>query len=278
MKRTLPRLLALLLLGYAGLCGWLYAAQDTMLYFPTAPAEARDADALLFEHDGESLRVWQVGAGSRALLYFGGNAENVAWTASEFSGLLADTAVYLPEYRGYGASSGEPGEAAFYRDAAFLYDRVAGQHADIALVGRSLGSGVAAWLAAERPVTRLVLVTPFDSLEAVAQGAYPFVPVSMLLRDKYPSIERVPDIAARTLVLVADEDRVIDYGRTMALVSRFPPDQVRVMTVAHTNHNTISRSPAYREALRDFLAGAPADTVVTRSGSRTSAVPPLPRR
>lgn len=263
MIRSLLPLLLIAAFAYGGLCAYLFAAQDTLLYFPTAEVHSDDAEALGFENDGETLKVWKVGEGRNALLYFGGNAENVAYGAEEFAGLLPDTAVYLHNYRGYGGSSGEPDEAAFYSDAVVLFDRLSERHAEISVIGRSLGSAVATWLAAKRPVSRLVLVTPFDSIASVAKEIYPLAPVDLLLRDQYRSIDYVPEITAPVLVLVADDDRVIPYRNTMALVSRFPPSQLRVRTISNSNHNTISRSPAYVEALREFLQPS------LRAGQRT---------
>ncbi len=251
--RGIPGLLLMLLLAYGGMCAWLYAVQDGLMYFPTAEVQSRSAEALELRNDGETLKVWKVGDGSNALLYFGGNAENVAYSIPAFAGLLPDTAVYLHNYRGYGGSSGEPGESAFYSDAALLFDEIRGRHDSVSVVGRSLGSGVASWLAAERPVARLVLVTPFDSIANVAQRAYPFAPVGLLLRDKFASVDYVSRIEAPVLVLAAEDDGIIPRGNTMALVDRFPPRQVRLRTIDGTTHNTISRSPDYARALREFL-------------------------
>lgn len=251
--RGMRGLLLMLLLAYGGMCAWLYAAQDELLYFPTAEVHSARAETLQLRNDGETLKVWKVGEGSHALIYFGGNAENVAYNIPAFADMLPDTAVYLHNYRGYGGSSGVPDEAAFYSDAALLFDEIRGQHDSISVVGRSLGSGVASWLAAERPVARLVLVTPFDSVASVAQRAYPFAPVGLLLRDKFVSVDYVSRIEAPVLVLAAEDDGIVPRSNTMALVDRFPPQQVRLRTIDGTTHNSISRSPDYASALREFL-------------------------
>ena len=126
-----------------------------------------------------TLRGWKLNPGkSGALLYFGGNAERLDASRDEFARLFPDRTVYLLSYRGYGASEGQPGEAALFGDALALYDAARARHPRrrYAVIGRSLGSGVASYLASQRPVERLALVTPFDSLAEVAQAHYPVVP------------------------------------------------------------------------------------------------------
>jgi len=241
-------------LAWLGLCALLYAAQDSLMYYPTPPVEHAGAERIDWRHDGETLRLWKVGSGPHAVLYFGGNAENVAANVELFDGLLPDAAVYLHNYRGYGGSTGDPGQGAFYRDAEHVFDRLAESHERVSVIGRSLGSAVATWLAARRPVDKLVLVTPFDSIENVARASFPYAPVSLLLRDKYRSAEQVPAIDAPTLVLAAGDDRIIPGERTLALVERFPASQVRMRTLAGTGHNTISAVPEYAAAIRGFLA------------------------
>ena len=257
MARLLGRFAALAALTYLGLCAYLYVAQDSLLYFPTPETASDIADPLWLENDGESLKIWTVGDGSDALLYFGGNGENVVHNVARFHRQFPDTRLYLMNYRGYGGSSGEPDEQAFYRDAALLFDHAAAAHERVSVIGRSLGSGVAAWLAAHRPVHRLVLVTPYDSVESVAQAAYPVAPVSLLLRDRYPSIDVAMDIAAPTLIVQAEEDRIIPAAHTERLAQRLAERDggaaLARITLAGTNHNSIARSPGYVPAIQSFL-------------------------
>lgn len=254
MKRWLIHYSIAGLLAYAGLCTWLYFAQDNLLYLPTPEVSAANASITYLRNGPETIKVWKVGNGSRAVLYFGGNGENVANNIETFRGLLPDTTFYLMNYRGYGGSSGEPAEAAFLEDAALLFDQVSEVHKRVAVIGRSLGSGVATWLAANRPVTRLILVTPFDSVENIAKSEYPFAPVSLLLRDKFRSIDYVPAISAPVLVLLADNDVVIPHHYAMNLVAQFPLEQVRVRILPETTHNTVSQADEYALLIKQFLS------------------------
>ena len=127
------------------------------------------------------------------------------------------------------------------------------RHPDVIVIGRSLGSGVAARLASVRPASRLVLVTPYDSLLAIAQRQFWFAPVRWLLIDKYESWRYVPRIKAPVLILRAEHDELIPASSTEALRARFPAGQVTTVVVP-ADHNSILDEPQYVSALAAFDA------------------------
>lgn len=240
---------------YLGVCTVLYFLQRSMLYYPTPAVTAEDAEVLWLDSEGRQLKIWHLPQDTtRAILYFGGNAEDVALNLPQFRRLFPDHAVYLMNYSGYGGSSGSPSEENLFADTLALYDKVAQHQADVTVIGRSLGTGVAVYLAAERPLQQLVLVTPFDSMVNLAVGIYPFLPVRFLLRDRYDSLSRITTLnSVQTLVLVAEDDEVIPRQRTDALIAAMPPNTTRVTVIAATGHNTIGTSPHYARALSDFI-------------------------
>jgi len=239
---------------YLGLCAWLYATQRSQIYFPTREVRHPTAQAMRIESQGETIKVWSVSRpGSSALIYFGGNAEDVAGNIDGFSAVFPERSLYLVNYRGYGGSSGRPSEAALFHDALAVYDQVRSRHSDIAVMGRSLGSGVAVYLASQRPVDRLVLVTAYDSLVNVARKHFRWLPVGLLLTERYDSASRVREIRASVLVVIAEDDEIIPRACTEALAKTFPPEQVRVEVVRATTHNTLDLSPAYLRSVRAFL-------------------------
>jgi pimeloyl-ACP methyl ester carboxylesterase len=247
-------LLKLSVLTYLGLGAYLYLAQRSFMYFPVAENPAGENAFELITEDGESLKIWVVGEGSdKAVIYFGGNAEDVYNNAEDFRRSLPEHTVYLVNYRGYGGSTGSPTEAALYSDALAIHDALAQQHAEIAVVGRSLGTGVATYLASERAVGRLVLATPHDSALAIAQRMYPVYPVSLLLKDQYRSIEHVPRITAPTLIVLAEHDRIIPRDHSARLVGAFAPGLVEQVVVADAGHNGLSGHPQYWDAFERFL-------------------------
>lgn len=124
--------------------------------------------------------------------------------------------------------------------------------APIAVIGRSLGSGVASYVASRRLVERLALVTPFDSLAAVAQSHYPAFPVRWLMLDRYESTRYLPQYRGPLLVLRAGRDEVIPPANTDALLASLK-NRPQVIDFPQADHNDISQDPRYAGALRDFL-------------------------
>ena len=183
------KLAAVAALAYLALCGLLALFQRSFIYFPQ-PRTNRDHPTLTLAVPDARIEVTtRQSQQPGALLYFGGNAEDVSWSAGELEAAFPDRDLYLMHYRGYGGSSGRPTEAALFADAVALFDLVRANHNHIVVVGRSLGGGVAVYLASKRPVSRLVLVTPFDSVLALAARSFWFVPLRWLLRDKFESVK-----------------------------------------------------------------------------------------
>ena len=245
------QLLALILVAYLGLCAALFVFQRSLIYFPQRFAPASGTTTLVVPAEGARVvaTVWPHD-GPKALVYFGGNAETVTHSLPHLVAAHPDHAIYLMNYRGYGGSAGKPSEAALYADALALFDQVASTHSHVVAMGSSLGSGVAVYLASRRPVARLVLVTPFDSLEALAASHYRIFPVRWLLQDKYESWRYAPEVTAPTLVIAAEHDEIIPRASTELLHSRFRSGLARYQVVAGAGHNTVSASPAYVALLR----------------------------
>ena len=238
-------------------------SQRSQIYFPVAEAHHPDAQVRWIESHGERLKMWVVPrAGSRALIYFGGNAEDVG---REHRGVFAvafpDRSLFLVNYRGYGGSSGQPAEAAPVRGCTCdLRSRDGRRIPRLRSWGAVWASGVAVFVASERPVERLVLVTAFDSLVNVAREYFRWLPVGRLLRDRYESVRsRVRNVKAPVLMVVAGEDEIMPRARSEALARAFPVGQVRVEIVPRVGHNTLDLSPAYLAAVRGFLAATVAD-------------------
>lgn len=252
--RSVMSFLSIVAVAYVALCGLMYATQGSQIYFPTAETPYPGAQAVRLESQGERLKVWVVPReGSLALIYFGGNAEDVAGNLDAFAETFPEHTLYLVNYRGYGGSSGRPSEPALFADALVVYEHVRAEHPEISVMGRSLGSSVAVYLASQRPVARLVLVTAFDSLVNVAREHFWWLPVGLLLRDRYDSTSRARDVTAPVLVVVAGEDEIISRERTEALAAAFKPGQVQTRVVPRVTHNTLDLAPEYLETVRSFL-------------------------
>ncbi len=243
----------LLIVGgiYLAMCAALFFMQRSLIYFPQPASFGTAADRIKLAADGAEVQVSaRPREGTRALIYFGGNAEDVSASLAPIAAAFPDRSVFLMHYRGYGGSAGSPTERALHADARALFDLLSVTQKDIVVIGRSLGSGVAVRLAAERPVSRLVLVTPYDSIESLAASQFPFMPIRLLLRDKFDSGSVAGQIKAPTVIVAAERDEVIARSSTDQLFTRFAPGVAKLEVVPGAGHNTISDAPAYYELLR----------------------------
>ncbi|MCP5368257.1 MAG: alpha/beta hydrolase [Hyphomicrobiales bacterium] len=219
---------------YGLLVAFLYLNQRNMMFHPdpTLPPPAAvgvgDMAAVrVTTADGLDLTGWYKPAqpGRATVLYFHGNGGNIGYRAFKARRLLdAGYGVLLAGYRGYGGNPGQPGEEGFHADAraalAFLGGRGVAP-ADVVLYGESLGTGVAVRLAAEtaktQPVAAVVLEAPYDSIAEVAAAHYPYVPVGMLLKDRFESAGRVAAIGAPLLVVHGEQDGVVPVAHGLKL-------------------------------------------------------------
>lgn len=241
----------LLVLGilYADICGALLMFQRSFIYFPQ-PRSNRNAVLMqLPSHAGPVLVSTRPASGPDAVIYFGGNGEDTSVSLPSFAEAFPNRAIYLLHYPGYGGSAGSPSEKSIISAAFALFDAVHAEHPNIVIIGRSLGTGVAIQVASSRPVARLVLVTPFDSLADVAAVHYPLLPVRWLLVDKYDSWRYAPLVTAPTRIIVAANDEIVPRATTERLRTRFKPGIVTYTMVPAVGHNSISESQQYLQLL-----------------------------
>ena len=245
LGKTLLGFAAVAVAMYLAACAFLFFQQRHLLYFPQ-PARGHEAPALPLRAQGPRVLVsTRELPGAQAVVYFGGNAEDVSRSLPTLAQAFPGQSLYLLHYRGYGGSEGAPTEEALVRDALDLFDQAHAKHARITVIGRSLGSGLAVHLASVRPVARLVLVTPYDSIVGVAAEQYPFMPVSMLMRDRYESFLYAPRVHAPTRIIAAGDDRIIPRASTEQLLRRFAPGVARMDVLPGVGHNSISQHPHY---------------------------------
>ena len=158
------------------------------------------------------------------VLGFGGNAWNGQDVAEYLHQLYPDSDVVTFHYRGYAPSTGVPSAEALIADAPLIYDlaveRLKPKRA--VAVGLSIGSGIAAELAARRKLDGLILVTPFDSLKAVAQAMYPWLPVGPFFEHEIDEAGAVEKAKAPVAILAAQNDEIVPAERTDALRTRVP--------------------------------------------------------
>lgn len=251
MLKTLGLLLMAAAVVYLAACLWLYLSQGSFIYYPVPGTQVQAPQRLALEVPGATLRVSvRPAPGSRAVIYFGGNAEDVSASLPVLDRAFPEHALYLMHYRGYGGSTGKPTESALVMDAVALYERVKAMHPELVVVGRSLGSGIAVQLAAQRPVSRLVLVTPYDSIRELAARQFPLFPVGLLLKEKYDSGRYAPKVGAPTVLVAAELDEIVPAWSTRLLLSRFRPGIASMVVIEGAGHNTIAEHAGYVAALQ----------------------------
>lgn len=242
--------ISLLASTYLIACALLAFNARGMLYHP-APRTADVPHWTLPRGDADIIVSSNRQHSTQLVLYFGGNAEDVSQALPMLQQAFPAAAIHAMHYRSYGGSSGSPTEATLVGDAFALYDGTSNAQAnDIVVVGRSLGSGVAVQLAAARPVQRLVLITPYDSIGGLAARMFPAFPVRLLLRDHYDSWRHAARISAPTTLIIAGRDEVIPNASSLRLLQQFQPGVAQEVTIAEAAHNDVFAYAQFAEALR----------------------------
>jgi fermentation-respiration switch protein FrsA (DUF1100 family) len=261
----MQRVAVVLAVAVVGFVGVVWALQRTMIYFPVHQLGPRPpgAQAATFTtSDGLELGGWffpAEGAEGRAVLVCNGNAGNRSYRV-----LLAEAlrdrgwAVLLYDYRGYGGNPGRPSEEGLAKDAraaiSWLADREDVDADRIAYLGESLGAGVAAGLAVERPPAALVLRSPFTSLVDLGRVHYPFLPVGLLLRDRFPVVDHVRSYDGPVLVISGEADTIVPPDQSGAVAEAAPRSRHVVIAGADHNDRALLDGEEFVDAVADFLA------------------------
>lgn len=236
----------------------MYLAQDGLIFHPQPLTESQrsavlkntSAQSIFIDADNARLHAWHI-PGDPLVIYFGGNAEQVSWMLEEAAARTPGVGWLLVDYRGYGSSGGAPSEQALVADALRWFDHVKTSR-KIYVFGRSLGSGVAVQLAAQRPVAGVILVTPFDSLVDVARRHYPFLPVNWMLKHRFDSVSLAPKIGAPLLCVVAMDDEIIPVEHAKRLHDAWGGPK-RWVALEGAGHNSTDNAASYWTSIVAFL-------------------------
>jgi len=259
-------LLVVVALGYLGVVALLYVKQREMLFpIPTATRTAPDAagfpqaeEHVLATADGERIIVWHVPAlpDRRVVVYCPGNGDTLAGSVHRFRDIVADgTGLIALSYRGYAGSSGQPSEHGLLSDAAATYAFAAQRYEPGRMIawGYSLGSGVAVALAADHPFGGLILEAPYTSITDLAAAAYPFLPVRLLLKDRFASDTRIHRVTAPILMIHGTRDATVPIALGERLFG-LAHEPKRFVRLDGAGHDDLGNFGATETALQ-FIAG-----------------------
>ncbi|WP_263833417.1 alpha/beta hydrolase [Sulfurospirillum oryzae] len=252
-----------LLLGVVGLylvaMGYLYFTQNDQLF----PAKSIEKQAKVSGENIESLSLHvkegvdlegvlrhDEASDAGLIIYFGGNADDATRFVLHVKELQGYDIIAF-NYRGYVGSTGKPSEEALFSDALKIYDTYA-KGRKVVVIGRSLGTGVATYLASQRVVDGLVLLTPYDSIISIAKLKYPFFPIDLLLKNKFESINYLPLVKAKIAVVEVENDVTIPRYHLERLLEAMPTKPLHVI-LSNTTHGKILEHPAFTSELQTIL-------------------------
>lgn len=247
------RWIALVAVSVAVLLGLFWVFQRRLIYLPSQAVP--DVDAVLpgaeevsfSTEDGLTLTAWYMPSDAEdqaTVVVFNGNGGNRANRAP-----LADAlsrhgySVLLVDYRGYGGNPGSPSEEGLLTDAraarSYLISRPDVEEERLVYFGESLGGAVALGLAQESTPAALVLRSPFVSLADIGSHHYPFLPVSLLLRDRYPNDEWVTEVDVPLMMIAGSDDRIVPLEQTERLHELASPPKT-LLVVEGAGHNDLA--------------------------------------
>jgi fermentation-respiration switch protein FrsA (DUF1100 family) len=249
-------LLVTLLATWLLAVGYLYINQRHLLFYPERETESLAIKGLALQDvrihtpDGETLQALYEAPqpGKPVILFLHGQGGTLMMGKWRYIRMHKQGVGYLAlAYRGYSGSTGTPTEKGLLIDGLAAYDwlKTKGfKDGDIVIHGHSLGTGVATYVASQRPARALILEAPFTAASDVGAERYPFIPVTFLMKDKFLSRERIKDVHMPVLIAHGDKDSVIPFaeGERLFALANEPKTFVRMHG---SEHNTLTRDGVY---------------------------------
>lgn len=262
--RFLKRLLLILGLLYLLALVAVYAFQEALLFHPTPlpedhtlqiPGDFEELEIPVEEGVYLNSALFRTDGPKGLLLYFHGNAgtvERCSPIAQRF--LQQKWDVLIVDYRSFGKSDGALDGQSFLSDALDCYDFSTSSlgYDTVVVYGQSIGSGLAASVAAQRDVAALCLEAPYYSMRDLASEKVPWLPIDLVLRYPLLTNEYLKDVHCPTIIFHGHSDAVIPFSHSQRLKSEFP--SIHLVELVAAGHNNCSLYPQYQVGLRNFLA------------------------
>ncbi|RXJ44570.1 alpha/beta hydrolase [Gelidibacter gilvus] len=243
----------------------LYFLQERILFMPTVLPQDYQYE---FNHPFEEVFLetaddavinalhFKAEHSKGVIFYFHGNAGDLSgWgTIAEFF-VKMDYDVFIMDYRSYGKSTGKLSEAVFYKDAQYGYNYLKQSYSDseITLYGRSLGTGIAAYIASKNQVKLLILETPYYSMVDMAKSRFSFLPVRSILQYKFPTNEFIVSVVCPIVIFHGTDDGIVPFKSGKKLFGILPKSQATFFEIAGGGHNNLIDFEAYRNGIEKVL-------------------------
>ncbi len=267
LKRRLKNFIFFAIVLYVFIGVLLYVFQEKFLFLPsTLEADysfqfESNFEELFFEtEDNVSINALHFKTENPrtkkgVILYFHGNAGDLSrWGKYATYFVEKGYDVLMIDYRTYGKSKGELSEKAIYKDAQYAYDFLLKnfKESEIIIYGRSLGTGIASYLAAHNSPKQLILETPYYSIPDVAKGRFPIYPVGSLLKYEFPTYQYLPKVHCPVAIFHGTEDRVVPFGSARKL-QNLGINDLDFVTIEGGSHNDLSLFDDYHQTMNVLL-------------------------
>tara|TARA_R110002126_G_scaffold223276_2_gene368314 strand:+ start:285 stop:1109 length:825 start_codon:yes stop_codon:yes gene_type:complete len=265
LKQKLKKALVVLISLYLMVGSLLYFFQEKMLFLPTVLAQDYEYqflypfEELFFNTEDEAVInavYFKAENPKGVILYFHGNAGDLSrWGLVTEYFVEKQYDVLVIDYRTYGKSTGKLSEQALYHDAQYCYDYLKNRYSesDITIYGRSLGTGIATYIASKNRPKQLILETPYHSVLDVAQSRFPMFPVKQLLKYKLPSYQYIKQVNCPITIFHGTADAVVPFASAEKLYNLSIKEQTTFIAIENGNHGNLISFDAYKNQIKKIL-------------------------
>ncbi len=268
LKPMLACIFFILISIWLGLLVFVYLMQERMIFIPgKGLTNTPDQVGLPFEEvylmtaDKVRIHGWFIPheAPRATLLFFHGNAGNISHRLDSITLFhKLRLSVFIIDYRGYGLSDGRPSEQGTYKDADAAWDYLVTERAvspdKIIIFGRSLGGGIAGYLAREVSPGAVIFESTFTSIKAIGRRHYPYLPISLMARIHYPTDSNILLIKSPILVIHSEQDELIPYQFGQRLFEIAPAPKMFLTIHGDHNNGFLLSEDIYVEGLNRFIS------------------------
>ncbi len=253
-------IILMVLFLYLAVLAFVYFTQDSMIFNysqiekkPSIELKNSEKVTLKVSHGVVLQGLYKKSKQKDAplIIYFGGNSDDATRFLLHVEDLKGFDIIAF-NYRGYVGSSGKPSEKNLFQDAIKIYDKFA-KDSKVILIGRSLGTGVAVYLASKRDAKGLVLITPYDSIASLAKQKYPYLPIGLLLKYKFDSIKYISKIKTPVAVIEVKDDTTVPNKNTQRLVKKVK-NLVAFVVLKNTTHADVLQHPNFQKVLKETIS------------------------